>query len=480
MPTVRLPNNWEPRPHQRGLWNYLEGGGLRAVEVAHRRWGKDEIALHRTAVAAHERVATYWHMLPQASQARKAIWNAINPHTGKRRIDEAFPETIRAQTLENEMFIRFRNGSTWQVVGSDNFNSLIGSPPAGVVFSEYSVANPTSWGVLRPILLENGGWALFIYTPRGKNHGHKLLKSAQAREPRWFAEVSPISKTKAIPDHQLIDERSEMIDEFGADVGAALYMQEWECSFEAAILGAYYGLEMQRLDEAGQITDVCWQPQHPTYTAWDLGYRDDTAIWWYQIVRDEVHVLDYLAVSGLGVEAIAKLVIERSPKLMIGGVPTICPDKQYHYAKHYLPHDARAKTLASGGKSIIEQLAVHLGGIKHLEIVPQLSVQDGIQAVRMLLPHVWYDEEKCEAGIEAMRQYQREWDDEKKVFRETPRHDWTSHPADAKRVLAIAWKNEPKVKRVDPGRPLIVGGGNQATMNDMWASVRTRPRQERL
>src|SRR3712207_6376859 len=138
--TIRLPYAWSPRPYQRGLWSYLEQGGRRAVEVAHRRWGKDEVALHWTAVAAHQRVGAYWHMLPEAAQARKAIWDAVNPHTGKRRIDEAFPPVLRETTREAEMFIRMDNGSTWQVVGSDNFNSLVGSPPIGLVASEHALA----------------------------------------------------------------------------------------------------------------------------------------------------------------------------------------------------------------------------------------------------------------------------------------------------------------------------------------------------
>lgn len=436
------------------LWRYLENGGTRAVMVAHRRWGKDEVALHNACIQAHLKVGTYWHMLPEASQARKAIWEAINPHTGRRRIDEAFPEALRETTRNNEMFIRFKNGSTWQVVGSDNFNSLVGSPPLGVVFSEYSIANPRSWGILRPILLENGGWALFIYTPRGKNHGHKLLQSAKASD-RWFHQVSPISQTKALPADDLAEERREMIREFGEDHGNALYMQEWECSFEAAILGAYYGLEMQRALEQGRIGKVEHDPYSPTYTAWDLGYNDDTAIWWYQVIRGEIHVIDFHVVSGATIDDLARVVLS----------------KPYTYAKHYLPHDARAKTLAAEGKSIVEQLARHLTWAK-LEIVPNLSLQDGIQATRLAIRRCWFDEARCEHGLEALRQYQRLYDDDKKAFRETPRHDWASHPADAFRMLAVAVAMPAPEPKISAERPLLVGPANQATLNDMWAAHR--------
>lgn len=476
---IRIPNNWKPRHYQRRLWNYFEGGGKRAVVVAHRRWGKDDIALHWTCVSLHQRVGAFWHMLPQASQARKAIWEAVNPHTGKRRIDEAFPHELRETTLNNEMFIRFKNGSTWQVVGSDNYNALVGTPPVGLVFSEYALANPSAWSYLRPILLENGGWALFIYTPRGENHGFDLLESAKS-SPGWHWEISKASETQAIPAEALEEERREMIRENGEDVGEALFAQEWECSFSAAVLGAFYGISMMRVAEQGRIRLVPFQPQLPVYTAWDIGRTDDTSIWWYQMVRGEVHVIDFYTSAGEDPESISKVVIEREAKVEAGGM--IVRGKRYHYGLHYLPHDARAKTFASGGKSAIEQLGVHLG-LDKLRIVPSLSVQDGIQAVRKLLPRCHFDEENCatggrSSGLAALRQYQREYDDERKVFRATPLHNWASNPADAFRMLAIAAGNEPQpVKRADPGRPLLVGPGNQSTLNDMWAASRPRPRE---
>ena len=146
--------------------------------------------------------------------------------------------------------------------------------------------------------------------------------------------------------------------------------------------------------------------------------------------------------------------------------------KPYRYGKHYLPHDARAKTLAAAGKSVIEQMAEHLG-INNMAIVPDLSVQDGIQAVRQMLPRCWFDEDKCAEGIEALRQYQREYDEDKKAFRQTPRHDWCSHPADAFRMCAIAWRAEPTARPPDVVKPLMVGPDNTVTLNDMWATMKS-------
>jgi hypothetical protein len=196
--------------------------------------------------------------------------------------------------------------------------------------------------------------------------------------------------------------------------------------------------------------DVQHDPGYPVYTAWDLGYRDDTAIWWYQVISGEVRVIDFFAISGADIRAIAEVVV----------------NKGYRYAKHYLPHDARAKSLQTG-RSIVEQLADHLG-IANLSVVPNIGLQDGIQAVRQMLPRTWFNSVKCGDGIEALRQYQREYDEDKKAFRASPRHDWTSHPADAFRMLAVAWRQEPAAQKPLEGKVLIVGPQNEVTLNDMW------------
>jgi phage terminase large subunit len=203
---------------------------------------------------------------------------------------------------------------------------------------------------------------------------------------------------------------------------------------------------------------VPYDPNAKVFTAWDLGFRDDTAIWWFQVIRDEIHIIDFHASSGADIAFYA-------------GVIT---GKRYNYATHYLPHDARAKTLASGGKSVIEQLGNALG-LANMAIVPELSVQDGIQASRMALPRCWFDRDKCNDGIEALKQYQREYDEDKKAFRERPRHDWTSHPADAFRMLAIAWQQEAKPS--EQANPAIRGlsvGHNEVTLNELWQTVQKR------
>jgi phage terminase large subunit len=417
MPEIILPaRNWQPRPYQRNLWRYLEGGGKRAVAVWHRRAGKDEAALHWTAVAAHQKPATYWHMLPQAAQARKAIWDAVNPHTGLRRIDEAFPQELRETTRNNEMAIQFKCGSHWQVVGSDNYNSLVGSPPYGVVFSEWSLSDPQAWSYIRPILAENGGWAVFIYTPRGRNHGKTFFENA-TKEADWFAEKLPATKTGVFTERQLINEKREYIQDYGLNDGTGRFAQEYLCDFEAAISGSYYAHEMQRAEEEGRIRRVMWEPNTPVHTAWDIGFRDSTTIWFVQVVRDEVRVLDYVENSGVAV----------------GWYVNELRSRPYSYGTHLLPHDASVGQLTSG-TSVKETLA---GLGVQATVVPQAPVYDGINAARQLIPRCFFDDTKCQRGIEVLRNYRREWDDKRKVFHDKPLHDWASHGADAFRYLAM-------------------------------------------
>lgn len=421
---IRLPNNWNPRPHQRPLWDYLENGGDRAVEIAHRRWGKDDVLLHRTAIAAHERVATYWHCLPEYEQARKAIWAAVNPHTGKRRIDEAFPAELRdGQANEQQMFIRFKNGSTWQVIGSDRYNSLVGAGVAGVTFSEWALCNPSSWGYIRPMVEENGGWAAFITTPRGRNHA-KAMYDMAVKSPRWFANLSSVYDTGALTAEQLAESRAEYTALYGEDLGRAQFEQEYECSFNAAILGAFYAREMANVRREGRVLDLQVIANRPVHRAWDIGVRDDTSIWWFQVVGKRVYILDCYSASGAGVEHYAEVCVQRREQHgWIDGTD-------------FVPHDAKVKEWGTGRTRVETMQGFGL----HPQLVPLASKLDGIQASRTTLGRCLFHTRTDEVGMSALEQYRREWDDDKKTFRADEVHDWTSHLADAFRYLSLAWR----------------------------------------
>lgn len=444
---ISLPNGWRPREYQMPLWSYLEKGGKRAIEIAHRRWGKDDLILHRTAVAMFERPASYWHMLPEFAQARRALWTAVNSHTGKRRIDEAFPVELRENTNEQEMFIRFKNGATWQLVGSDRYNNLVGAGVAGVTFSEWALANPSSWGYIRPMIEENDGWATFITTPRGRNHALAMYDMAR-NNPRWFAEVSNVHQTGALSPEQLDESVSEYIALYGEDIGRAQFEQEYECSFNAAILGAFYAREMVALRREGRIAEVEPLEGRPVHRAWDIGVKDDTSIWWFQVVGTQVFILDCYSQSGVGVDHFAEIIEQRAQQHgWISGTD-------------FVPHDARVKEWGTGRTRVETMQSLGLNP----QVVPLAGKLDGINAARKTLARSVFHPRTEEQGISALEQYRREWDDDKKSFKASEVHDWSSHLADAFRYLAMAWR-EAQPEIIIPLAPPVVG----QTLEDMHA-----------
>lgn len=474
---ISLPaRGWTPRPDQLPLWRYFQNGGLRATEVAHRRWGKDEIALNWTSVSACDvgydgcrgRVGNYWHMLPKASQARKAIWEAVNPRTGKRRIDEAFPEALRARTVNHEMMIKFKCGSTWQVVGSDNYDMLVGSPPVGIVFSEWALAKPGAWAMLRPILDENGGWALFITTPRGRNHALKTLNMAR-KESDWFAEVVDARKSGVFSKQQLEKILRELQQEWGEEDGQALYDQEYMCSFDAQLLGAYYAKQLANMQARGQILPfIKHDPNYPVQTAWDIGLSDDTAIWFFQVIGREVRVLGFYSNRNQLIDYYAK-VLETFQNTMGWRYWFNDPREAYHW----VPWDARPKTLASKGKSLIE-IAWEDHEMR-LRVAKNLSKQDGIQATRKMLERTYISEKLSTKGLECVRNYKREWDEERQMFKNEPEHDWTSHAADALRIMGVSYQHVPGRRGVEVKRPRAA---NEMTFNELVAKTQNQHKDD--
>lgn len=412
------PNNlWCPRNYQKSLWKYLRQNGKRAIEIWHRRSGKDELCLAWACVAAHQEIGNYWHMLPEASQARKAIWDAIDPHRGVKRIDSAFPKILRKNTRNSDMLIEFRNGSTWQVVGSDNYDSLVGSTPKGIVFSEWALADPQAWAYLKPILEENNGWALFITTSRGPNHAKRMYEAALRHED-WHASLLTAKDTGLIDEVGLQRIRRDYIEDFGEVVGSAMFEQEYMCSFEAAILGAVYAAELRKAREEGRIGDVPYDAAHPVETWWDLGYRDSTAIWFIQRVGGKLLAIDYYENNLAGLDHYAQVLQERG----------------YVYSRHLVPHDA-AKGEIGTGASLVDQAAVL--GLK-MEKQPQAPLIPGINATRPIINRMWFDSKKCERGLDALTNYRYEWDERRHTMSPTPLHDWASHGADALRTGAMA------------------------------------------
>ena len=423
MTTIRIPNNWNPRPYQKSTWMYLQKGGTLAYVIAHRRWGKDDVALHWTARSTQVRPATYWHMLPQASQARKAVWDAINPHTGIRRINEAFPLEIRATTREQEMLIVFKSGATWQVIGSDNYDSLVGAPPVGIVFSEWALAKPQAWAYIRRMLAENGGWAFFITTPRGHNHAARMFESLQ-QDPKAFVLKSTALDTTVFSEEQLAHELQAYIAEYGETVGQALYEQEYLCSFDAAIQGAIFASELAKAKIAGRIKTIRHDTTKLVYTSWDIGIGDPTAIWFYEKVDGEIRFFDFYESKG---EAITHYM-------------EVLRAKGYKYHTAWMPHDAANRQFgAEHGLSIANIMRKNQFNVR---IVPKMSLENGINSARLLIEKCYFDTDKCKAGLDALMNYRWDYNKRLEELKHTPLHDWSSHASDSFRYAAVSMKED--------------------------------------
>jgi phage terminase large subunit len=417
---VNLPHNWRPRAYQQPAWEALESGTTRAALIWHRRAGKDLFAINWCATQLFQRVGLYWHVLPTYNQGRKVVWE------GRTRDGRAFldhfpgdgrvgPDEPITRKRDDSMALWFANGSVYQVIGAEEPDRLVGSNPVGIIFSEWSVMPPRVWEYLRPILAENGGWVVFIYTPRGRNHGYRTFKMAQETE-GWFAERLTVENTNSVTQEAIEAERA-------AGMPEELIQQEFYCSFDAPLIGAYWGDLLSKMMEDERIAKIPYEPGLPVTTAWDLGMADYTSIWFHQLVGHEHRLIDYYQSSGVGLDHYAKVLSE----------------KPYTYNEHLVPHDATVRELGTG-KSRIET-ARKLG--LNMRVVPKIPLADGINAVRFLLPKTWIDEENCGTGIEGLRQYTKErvLDEEgahgEALFRDKPLHNWASHPADALRTLAV-------------------------------------------
>jgi len=411
-----------------------------AVIVAHRRCGKTVSCINDLiykALIEGKEDGRYAYVAPYYSQAKNIAWDYLL----------RFSQPVLAKANQSELWVELINGARIRLFGADNPDALRGLYLDGIVLDEYADMRPRIWGeIIRPLLADRLGWAVFIGTPKGHNAFWELYNTA-SNDPNWYCKTLRASQTGLLAQSELDDAAKSMTQD--------QYLQEFECDFESAIIGAYYGKEMRQLTDLGRITKVKHDPMYKVFTSWDLGYSDDTSVWWWQTVRGEVRFLDYHGSNGQPVSFYTGLIQSKAAEF------------GYQYGLHYLPHDARAKTLASGGKSIIEQLSAKIP-LESMKIVPNLSLQDGIQATRMLLMRSWFDSERCNDGIESLRQYQREYDDDRKVFRDKPRHDWTSHAADAFRMAAVAWREEEKIMTKDePIKGLFVGK-TDVSLNDLW------------
>jgi hypothetical protein len=315
-----------------------------------------------------------------------------------------------------------------ETVGSDNYNALVGGNYFGLVFSEWALSDPESWAYLRPILTENRGWALFISTPRGKNHAHRMLEAARSEPDHWFSLISTVDDTDVISNERLAIDHREWMKLYGEVQGDAYFKQEYFCEFDAPILGAVYADALKHLEAEGRVCSLKTEPGIPVHTGWDLGVSDSTGIWFIQCVGRNYHLIDYYEGSGAPLNHYADVLHEKRFK------------NRWKYGQHFLPHDVKNRELNTA-MSRIETLR---GLGVEVEVVPAHHKQDSVNAVRRILDKTWIDPERCERGLDCLKNYRYEWREKQRIWTAQPLHDWSSHGADALACFATGF-DEPSV-----------------------------------
>lgn len=417
-----------PYAPRRVFWDFHDRKERWAVIVAHRRCGKtvacinDLIAKALQLQVPHGRFA---YVAPFLAQAKEVAWEYL----------KRFAAPALADKNEAELWVELLNGARIRIHGADNPDRLRGAYLDGVILDEYADMRPSVWGeVIRPMLADRRGWATFIGTPKGRNEFFEIYERAGTRD-GWYRVMLRASETGLIAQEELDEARQDMTPEE--------YEQEFECSFEAAILGAYYGKEIAQAERDGRIVDWDWDPDLPVHTAWDLGKGANMAVWLFQIVGHEIGIIDHI--EGAHNETIPDIV-KRLQAM------------DYPWRDNYddwVPHDAKVKELGTG-RTRVETL-IALG--RRPRLVPDHTVMDGINAGRLIMSRCWFHKSKCADGIEALRQYRAEYDEKLRTFKNEPRHDWASHSADAYRYLAMAYRTLlPATPKPKP-KGIVVAGG---------------------
>jgi hypothetical protein len=374
--------------------------------VTHRRAGKTVACIHdlqRQALRCPRVRPRFAYLSPFLRQSKAVAWDYLRAAMSAARV-------AGATAHESELRVDYPGGAQVRLYGADNPDAMRGVYFDGIVLDEYADMDPRVWSeIIRPALADRRGWAVFIGTPRGRNAFFELWRRSQTEE-GWFSMMLKASQSGLIPDSELELARRDLTEE--------QYAQEFECSFDAAVVGAYYGKLMARAEAERRVAGVPYDPSALVWTSWDLGIRDATAIWFAQVIGREIRIIDYYEASGVDLGHYVREINARP----------------YAYAGHIVPHDAQAKELGTG-KSRLE--VMESLGLRPITLAALHRVEDGINAVRMFIPKCWFDARKCARGIDALKLYRAEYDDKLQALRPQPVHDWTSHAADSFRYLAL-------------------------------------------
>jgi phage terminase large subunit len=391
---------YKPREQQLAIHELMDSKRF-GVVVAHRRMGKTVSAINhliKDAILNQKEAPRYAYIAPTYGQAKRVAWDYL----------VKYAEPLGGSQNITELRVDFW-GRRVQLYGSDNPETLRGQYFDGVILDEIGDQNPKIWtDIVRPALADRKGWCLFIGTPKGHNH-FKELRDRAEKEDGWGLLEFKASETGVVDDTELKAARNEM--------GEDKYRQEFECSFDAAVEGSYYGQILNELEDKKHMQEIPWEELSRTFTAWDLGMGDSTSIWVAQLVGTEIRLIDYYENHGVGLDHYVKWI----------------KDNDYSKAEHILPHDVRVRELGTG-KSRLEMLEE--AGLE-IKIAPRMSLDDGIQAVRRILPRCWFNVPKVQTGLNCLRNYRRDYDEKRKIFYERPLHDWSSHGSDSFRYLAL-------------------------------------------
>lgn len=415
-------NRFKPRPYQKDICIAFEQKKFQKMMIVlPRRAGKDIVCFNLMIRAAIRRVGIYFYLLPNAVQARRVMFDGITSE-GQRIIDYIPKELIKSTNIQ-QMKIVLINESIIQFVGSENYDSLRGTNPVGCVFSEYAYQHPQAYPTIRPVLLANNGWAIFISTPFGENHFHNLYEIARAHPDEWYTCFMTVEDTK----HISVEEIEREIE--SGEISPDMAQQEYFCSFGIGAIGAYYAKYLNRMELNNQVCQVDWEPNYPVHSAWDLGMRDATSILMFQVIGRQINIIDMYQNSDVGMEHYIN----------------VLQAKPYIWGKHIAPHDIQVREFTSGGLSRFEK-ASQLGF--RFTVAPDLSIIDGIESVRTTLPRIYVDSNRCKILVAALRNYRKQYDAGTKTYMPRPLHDSNSHVADALRYLCVAL---PKIQtQADP------------------------------
>ena len=466
LPPQAAQSHLEVRAYQSGVWGALTGklpDGTpverkdRIICICHRRWGKDEMALHGAFVRSQQEVGAYWHCLPEYEQARKIIWEQVGDD-GLTRVQKCFPAHAVERYDTTRMFVKFKNGSTWQLIGSDKFDKNVGAGPKGIVFSEFALSNPVAWGVFRPMIQESKGWAMFITTPRGENHAKRMYDAAVAKMQgdekkalaeaeatneeetkeitanSWHAEFSNIYDTGAVTIEEAYDSLHEYGTIFDPLMAKLLFEQEYECSFEGIEHGSYWGAYLIQAEQEGRVYEFDIDRRFPIHTAWDLGAARNNPMWVFQVKP---------MASPIEPELIrpCPVIIDYYQPLDMSDLGEWCDwlcDRGYDSGVAQVPHDALQEQWGTG-RTRIDIMKDH--GLRPVE-VPRTKLASGISAGAPTIKRAHFRATKrVKEGIKLLKGFKREWDHDMQTYKDLPKKDNCEHAASAFRYLCLAWKD---------------------------------------